>query len=134
MRIYLDAAPVIYWVERRPIFAEHLDERLSAPGDFLVASELTRMECLVLPVREGDYGIIEEYDDFFAMRVVEMVPLTREVVERATQIRARYRFATPDAIHFGAALASGCDVFLTNDNRLSRFLEMTVEVVEDNLE
>ena len=60
----------------------------------------------------------------------EIVPLTRDVIDAATLIRARYGFATPDAIHLGAAVASGCDVFLTNDNRLARFGEMSVEVVE----
>ena len=63
----------------------------------------------------------------------EIVPLTRDVIDAATLIRARYGFATPDAIHLGAAMASGCDVFLTNDNRLARFGEMSVEVVESGM-
>ena len=133
MRIYTDAAPVIYLVERSPLYAEYLDARLSIPGDDLVASELTRMECLVLPIREGNHGVIHEFEDYFAIRVDEMVPLTRDVIDVATLIRARYGFATPDAIHLGAAMASGCDVFLTNDNRLARFGEMSVEVIEGNL-
>ena len=133
MRIYTDAAPVIYLVERRPLYAEYLDARLSIPGNVLVASELTRMECLVLPIREGNYGVIHEFDDYFAIRVDEMVPLTRDVIDAATLIRARYGFGTPDAIHLAAALVSGCDVFLTNDNRLARFSEMSVEVVESGM-
>ena len=133
MRIYTDAAPVIYLVERSPLYAEYLDARLSIPGDVLVASELTRMECLVLPIREGNHGVIHEFDDYFAIRVDEMVPLTRDVIDSATLIRAQYGFRTPDAIHLGAAMVSECDVFLTNDNLLSRFLDISVEVVEDNL-
>ncbi len=133
MRIYTDAAPVIYLVERRPLYAEYLDARLSIPGAILVASELTRLECLVLPIRESNLGVIQEFDDYFAIRVDEMVPLTREVMDMATLIRAQYGFATPDAIHLGAAMASGCHVFLTNDNRLSRFGEVSVEVVGESL-
>ncbi len=132
MRIYLDSAPVIYVVERHAPYDEYLEARLSILGDVLVASELTRLECRILPVREDNHRVLQDFDDYFATRVLEMVPLTREVMDMATLIRARYGFATPDAIHLGAAMASGCDVFLTNDNRLTRFSEMSVEVVRDN--
>ena len=133
MRIYLDSSPVIYVVERHPPYDEYLDARLSILGDVLVASELTRLECRILPIREDNRRVLRDFDDYFATRVLEMVPLTREVMDRATLIRARYGFATPDAIHLGAAMASGCDVFLTNDNRLARFGEMNVEVIEGSL-
>ena len=133
MRIYLDSAPVIYVVERRPQYAEYLDGRLSGPDDTLVASELTRLESRVKPIREGNRVVLQEFDAFFGQTVDETVLLTREVMDRATLIRARYGFRTPDAIHLGAALASGCDVFLTNDNRLSRFGEVSVEVVGESM-
>lgn len=133
MRIYLDSAPVIYVVERHARYAEYLDTRLSIPGDTLVASDLTRLECRVLPVREGNHRVLQDFDDYFETRVSEMIRLTREVIDMATLIRARYGFATPDAIHLSAALVSGCDVFLTNDNRLARFDAMSVEVIEDYL-
>ena len=133
MRIYLDSAPVIYVVERHAPYAEYLDARLSNPEDILVASELTRLECRILPVREGNHGVLQDFGDYFATRVLEMTPLTREVMDRATLIRAQYGFQTPDAIHLGAAMASECDVFLTNDNRLSRFLDISVEVVGESL-
>ena len=133
MRTYLDTSPVIYWVEDVAQYFDYLDARLSVPGDILLASELTRLECRIKPIRDNNHQELQEYDDFFAMKVAEIIPLTREVIDMATLIRARYGFATPDAIHLGAAVTSACDVFLTNDNRLSRFSEMSVEVIEDYL-
>ena len=133
MRIYLDSAPVIYVVERHAPYDEYLDARLSITSDVLIASELTRLECRILPIREDNHRVLQDFDDYFATRVLEMVPLTREVMDMATLIRAQYGFATPDAIHLGAAMASGCHVFLTNDNRLSRFSEVSVEVVGESL-
>ena len=44
-------------------------------------------------------------------------------------IRGRYRFKTPDSIHLAAAVESGCQLFLTNDVRLNRFTDLTVEVL-----
>lgn len=133
MRIYLDSAPVIYVVEEHAPYYEYVEARLSNPEDVLVASELTRLECRVKPVRESGYALISQFDAFFGQTVDEIAPLTREVMDRATSIRARHGFQTPDAIHLGAALTSNCDTFLTNDNRLSRFSEMSVEIIGDNL-
>lgn len=58
-----------------------------------------------------------------------MVPLTREVVDRAMALRARYGFKTPDAIHLAAAIVGQCDSFLTNDRRLKKCTDIQVEVI-----
>ncbi len=34
-----------------------------------------------------------------------------------------------DALHLAAAIESGCDVFLTNDNQLASFTDITIEVL-----
>jgi len=129
MRLYLDAAPVIYAVEQVAPFFPVVDARLSAAGTVRVASDLTRMECRVKPVREGKADLLKDYDDFFAYAVAEIVALSREVMDRATEIRARYGFKTPDAVHLAAAVVTSCDVFLTNDHRLDRFPDISIEVV-----
>ena len=128
----MDSAPAIYAVERHAPYFDYMEARLSVPDDTLVVSPLTMLECRVKPVREDDRNRLRQFDLFFERTVDEIVPLTRDVIDSATLIRAQYGFATPDAIHLGAAMVSGCDVFLTNDNRLTRFSEMSVEVVGDN--
>ena len=130
MRLYLDAAPVIYSVERIAPFAPVVDARLAAAGLIRIASELTRLECRVKPLRNGDTALLSEFDDFFANDISEIVPLTRAVMDRATEIRAQYGFKTPDSIHLAAASVAKCDVFLTNDHRLDRFSGIAVEIIE----
>ena len=130
MRVYLDAAPVIYTVEQIPPYAAAVDARLSAHGVVRAAGDLTRMECRVKPLREGNAELLKDFDDYFEGAVAEIVALSRKVIDRATEIRAQYGFKTPDAIHLAAAVASGCDVFLTNDHRLDRFTDITIEVVQ----
>jgi len=39
------------------------------------------------------------------------------------------RYSLPDSLHLAAAIEAGCDVFLTNDNQLAGFPEITVEVL-----
>jgi uncharacterized protein len=130
VRIYLDAAPVIYTVEQVPLYAAAVDARLSAHSVVRVASDLTRMECRVKPLRGGNADLLKDFNDYFEGAVAEIVALSCEVIDRATEIRAQYGFKTPDAIHLAAAVASGCDVFLTNDHRLDRFTDITIEVVQ----
>jgi predicted nucleic acid-binding protein len=130
VRYYLDAAPVIYSVEEVPPYAAAVDARLSAPDVVRVASDLTRMECRVRPIRDHNDDLLKDFDKYFDETVDEIVGLSRDVIDRATVIRAEYGFKAPDAIHLAAALASGCQVFFTNDHRLDRFEGLTVEIVQ----
>ena len=88
MRVYLDTAPVIYLVEEVPNYAELVGRRVSVADVIQVASDLTRMECRVKPLREGNTALLQDYDDYFAEVVEETVVLSRAVIDRATDIRA----------------------------------------------
>jgi uncharacterized protein len=129
VRLSLDAAPVIYTVEQVALYAAVVDARLSAAEVVQVASDLTRMECRVKPLQDGNSELLKDYDDYFEGAVAEIVALSREGMDRATAIRAQYRFRTPDAIHLAAAVIADCNGFLTNDHRLDRFPDIAVEVV-----
>ena len=48
-----------------------VDARIKQAGVTLVSSHLTLMECLVLPLRQGQTGLKQDYDDFFATQVAE---------------------------------------------------------------
>jgi len=88
------------------------------------------MECRVRPIRDHNDDLLQDFDKYFDEMVDEIVGLSRDVIDRATVIRAEYGFKAPDAIHLAAALSSGCQVFLTNDHRLDRFKGLTVEIVQ----
>lgn len=129
MRLYLDSAPVIYLVERIQPYLVIIQTHLAQPGLALVASDLTRLECRVGPIRRGDPSLLKDFDEFFLATVDEVLSLSRDVMDRATEVRAQYGFATPDSIHIAAALLAGCGVFLTNDHRLQRVTGIQVEVI-----
>jgi predicted nucleic acid-binding protein len=103
-------------------------QRLSST-DALVVSDLSRLECRVKLMRDGNTALLDEFDRFFNESVSEVLALSREVIDRATEIRSRYGFKTPDAIHLAAATLSSCELFLTNDRRLDRFTGLPVEAL-----
>ncbi len=94
--------------------------------EWLVVSELTRLECRIVPIRRGDSALLEDFDEFFTDYIDEVVALTREVIDKATEFRAQYGYKTLDSIHLSAVLVAGCDVFLTNDLRLKGFADVQV--------
>jgi uncharacterized protein len=98
MRYYLDSAPIIYLVEQVQPYASAVRRKLSAQGSVLITSELTRLECRVKQLRDGDAALLQDFDDYFANSIAETIPLTRDVIDRATEIRAQFNFKTPDSI------------------------------------
>ena len=128
MRLYLDTAPVIYVVEQVPDFSEKILRYIQKPDIELVVSDLTWMECRVKPLTENKETLLADYDKFFSQSAIEIVELSRRVLERAAHIRSQYNIKTPDAIHLGAAIISKCDIFLTNDRRLERFKDIRITV------
>jgi predicted nucleic acid-binding protein len=129
MRYYLDAAPIIYLIEQSQPFATVIRSKLAAQGVVPITSELARLECRVKPMRDGNQALLQDFDDYFANTIAEIFPLTREVVDLATEIRAQYNFKTPDALHLAAAVISNCDVFMTNDQRLNRYTGIIIETI-----
>jgi hypothetical protein len=59
MRIYLDASPIIYWVEKVAAYYVQVDMHLRQPGVALVSSHLALLECLVHPLRSGQPGLVQ---------------------------------------------------------------------------
>ena len=51
------------------------------------------------------------------------------VVERATELRARYQVRTPDALHLATAIESSAVAFLTGDAALKRCTELNIQVI-----
>lgn len=39
------------------------------------------------------------------------------------------RYGLADSLHLAAAIESGCDVFLTNDNQLANFADIAIEIL-----
>jgi predicted nucleic acid-binding protein len=130
MRLYLDANAIIYGVEGvqelRTSVLEWIDRVDAEPRGVLLTSELSLLECLVKPTRDGDEGTIREFQAFFDRERLLLLEVTRPVLIRAVEIRARYRFTTPDAIHLATAVLHGADALLTSDRPLQKFDELPV--------
>jgi predicted nucleic acid-binding protein len=95
----------------------------------LVSSRLTRLECRSKPLRAGDLATLAQYDVFFAGKELILTDVSPAVIERATELRAKYNLKTPDALHYATAVEVGATVFLTGDCGFARCTEVPVEML-----
>lgn len=123
-RLGLDTSSTIYFVEAHPKYDAILTEIFQriANGTIVgVTSTITLTEVLVQPLRRGKADLQQDYRDLLLHSPnFETVPIDAVTAERAAELRARYNLRTPDPLRIAAALASGCDAFLTNDATLKR--------------
>ena len=129
--IYLDACCFIYLVEGEPGWRTVVEQRLRSlePISKLVTSQLARLECRTKPMRDGNRSLLERYDMLFGADRVAVLDVSAQVIDRATELRARYALKTPDAIHLATALESSAAEFWTADAALSRCTDIAVTVL-----
>jgi predicted nucleic acid-binding protein len=130
--VFLDTSAVIYLIEQPPLWGPKVTARIAAllaGGEQLAVSDLIRMECQVGPLKAGDSLLLAKFVTFFASPDVQVLPVSGAVCDRAARIRAQHGFKPLDALHLATAAEHGCTHFLTNDIRLSKFLEILIEVL-----
>lgn len=131
-RLYLDSNAVIFMHEGPTAFQSAIAKILAllqqtGPALFLT-SRLARLECRIHPLKNADATLLQLYDDFFDADRLELLEVTPPIIERATDLRVKYGFKTPDAIYLATAIEHNATVFLTGDAKLKRCTELQVDV------
>ena len=121
-RVFWDTNLFVYLFEGTGARAESvvaLRRRMIERGDELLTSALTLGELLVKPVETGDDELRDRY--VRAMDAgVTVLPFDARAAPRFAAIRGDRSIRAPDAIQLACAAAGGTDLFITNDDRLSR--------------
>lgn len=135
MFAFLDASALIYLVEGADPFSSRVRRALadlarSQPPATLALSRLTWLECRVRPLREADEDVLNAYDGIFRRPDILWVDLNAQVIELATEIRARTRLKTPDALQAASCLQLGAGhLFITGDAAFRRVSGLEVKVL-----
>jgi predicted nucleic acid-binding protein len=132
MVVYCDSCILMYFFDHTGALNLRATARLAALAvakDHIAISDLVRLEYRVMPLKAADKTKLDLFDAFCTRPDVQVVPITTAVFDRATAIRATHNFKLADSLHLVAAVEAGCDRFLSNDNRLSAFTDITMEVL-----
>lgn len=134
-RLGIDSAPLIYLVEKHPIYVDRMIfvlKSISNGAVTAVSSMLTLTEVLTHPLRMGNQALVQEYEDILLNSVgFELLPLNSDIARQAARLRARYGLKTPDAIQVATCIYADCDAFLTNDQNFKRVDELKVLMLDD---
>lgn len=122
-RIFLDTAPLIYYIEERKENIEILDPlfdlNISGYTEF-ITSTLTLLEVLVLPIRLKRQDLVDQYEIILTQSdSIDIIDLNTEISRLAANIRADYNYKTPDSIQLATAINYNSNYFLTNDKKLT---------------
>ena len=134
-RVFLDTAPVIYYVESNPVYVDRVDvvfDRIESGIVTAVTSSITLVECLVGAIRMGSDTLKEGYDRrITAASNTLFMPIGADVSRRAAELRARLSLPLADSLQAGAALHAGCDALVTNDRDFLRVTELRILILDD---
>jgi len=90
--VYLDTAPIIYTIERHADYEALLLPLWAALDghqiDEILTSELTLLETLVKPLRDGDHALAADYEKLLTATGVRTQPITASLLRDAAHIRA----------------------------------------------
>ena len=134
--IYLDTSVVIYTIEGNPDYyslLEPLWSKFYAGEIQIISSDLTLMEVLVVPLRNGNHVLVADYEELLLSSQVQLISINQSILRQAANLRATTSLKTPDAIHAATALSVGCDQFITNDKGFRHVPGLPVVILSEML-
>jgi len=131
----LDTAPIIYFIERHPLYVDMMRSFFQAVQRdecAVVTSTMTLLETLVMPLKQGNIDLAYQYRNIlFKTKGHTTFWLSPPIAEEAARLRASYNIRTPDAIQMATAIFGGASFFLTNDIHLPSLPNLKTLVLED---
>lgn len=136
--VFIDTAPVIYYIEAHPQFGPLAMEIVNAFQSGKIAafsSVITLAEVLPKPIEAKDEGLAKKFTEFLKYgKNLSLVEISMGIAERAGRLRGQYpNVKALDAIQISTAIDVGADAFITNDKRLEQIKEIKVLVLKDYL-
>jgi predicted nucleic acid-binding protein len=135
--VAVDTSIFVYFIEEHPLYLPLVDplfEAIDSGAIEAVTSSLTLLEVLVVPFRTGNATLVKRYETLLSRSEgLQLIDLDRDFLRSVAQVRAVTRAKTPDAMQLAAAIAAGCPVFLTNDNRIAAIPGLRLVQLEDYL-
>ncbi len=134
--VYLDANPIIYSVEKHPVYwpvLQPLWQAVTGKTIEVASSELVLMETLIGPLKSGDATLANDYEQLFQQAQTRLFPITQAILREAARLRATTKLKTPDALHAATAQLIGCVLFVTNDVGFRSVPGLPVVILDDLL-
>ena len=132
-KIGLDTSFWIYFLEENQEYLREIRkvvDEIEAGRIEAVFSSIGLIEVLTGPKKFGNFELAGKYQELIAHFPNHTIQgINEQIVEIASDLRARYGIDTSDAVHLATAMDFGAQKFITNDRRLKKVKEIKVEIL-----
>ena len=131
-RIFWDTNLFVYLLEDKGERTEQvvaLRQRMIERQDQLLTSALTLSEILVKPLEAGDRELMRHYERTITASAA-VLPFDQAASAAFATVRQNPSIHPADAIQLACASAAGVDMFITNDQRLSRHVVPGIHFIQ----
>jgi predicted nucleic acid-binding protein len=136
-RIFLDTAPIIYYIEEQKRYNCILERLFKDIADGKITagtSTISLLEVLVLPYKTKNERLGRQYKQIMLHSTgFTVFSITDEIADHAARIRAKYAIRTPDAIQIAAGLCTESKYFITNDRTFKKINEIKIILLDDHI-
>ncbi len=133
-KVFLDTCTLIYFLEDHKNFGQPAKKIFEQVEEGLIKAEmsvLTMTELLTGPYRaKNDLLALEYHALLYYFPNLILIDINLDIAVEAARIRGKYNFTVPDSLLLASALHTGADAFITNDQKLFQFPELTVLPLE----
>lgn len=133
--VFIDTSIYIYYLEHNAVYydkAADFFEECYQSGKIMVTSAITVEEYSIVPYRNNDVDLLRDFRNFLTDTQTKIVDINVSIADKAAEIRAKFGgFKAMDALQLGAAVTTGCQVFLTNDKQLKQFDELSCIMLDE---
>ena len=85
-----------------------------------------------MPLRQNRPELQQQYQTLLLQSAnFEFVSIDTALAQTGASLRAKFNIRLPDALQIAAAMTTGCEAFLTNDDGLKRVTGIRVLVVSE---
>ncbi len=136
--IFIDTAPIIYYIEAHPQLGSLSKEMVNAfqQGNLAAfTSVITLAEVLPKPIEAGNEKLAMRFAEFLKHgKNLSLIEISESIAEKAGRLRGQYSsLRTIDAIQISVAIDVGAEIFITNDKKLQQIKEIKVLILKDYL-
>ena len=131
-RIFWDTNLFVYLLEDKGERTEKvvaLRQRMIERQDQLLTSALTLSEILVKPLEAGDRELMRHYERAITASAA-VLPFDQAASAAFATVRQDPSIHPADAIQLACASVAGVDMFITNDQRLSRHVVPGIHFIQ----